>query len=274
MVVQSGLVKAALVFSTTLSLTLLTAALPAFAQVSSGEASVNEASTNETSAEALDAASTEMMIEADNDSFEEQIVSEEESEAAVLEIAEIIMLDAHEVGSAEVDATEVDALASLPETKAPEVVTLPGASALDGLTSASLDLSTLTVESVPALKTALDSDNDLTQLYAADALWTLTGDSELVLPTLMSAAASDNLSTRQLATAAIAHLGRRALPAIPLLDQLISNSDSRTRNIAQDALSIITSSNRPETTLGIIRREVRRSILIPAAVRAVNYLWR
>lgn len=268
MVVQSGLVKAAFVFSTALSLTLLTTALPAFAQVSSDEVSV----------EALDATGDETVPVAD-EIIEEQIVSAEESEAALLEIAEIITLDAHEAGvvevdATEVDATEVDAIASLSESKTPEAQAMPGASALGELTSASLDLSTLTAESVPALKTALDSDNDLTQLYAADALWTLTGDSELVLPTLISAAASENLSTRQLATAAIAHLGKQALPAIPILNQLIGNSDARTRNIAQDTLSIITSNNRPATTLGIIRREVRRSILIPAAVRAINYLWR
>jgi len=263
MVVQSGLVKATFVFSTALSLTLLTTALPTFAQVSS----------DEVSATALDTADDEAALVAD-EIVEEQIFSEEESEAAVLEIAEIIMLDAHEAGAAEVDTVEVDMIALLPESKASEAIVMPGASDLDGLTSASLDLSTLTTESIPALKTALDSDNDLTQLYAADALWTLTGDSELVLPTLISAAASENLSARQLATAAIAHLGKQALPALPVLNQLIGNSDARTRNIAQDTLSIITSNNRPATTLGIIRREVRRSIIMPAAVRAINYLWR
>ena len=243
MVVQSGLVKTAFVFSTVLSVSLLAVALPAFAQVSADEV-IPEVLPE--ALEVLNVAEDETVPAANSEAIEAQIISgdisEEDSEAAMLEIA--------------------------------DAIAMPGASALDGLTSASLDLSTLTAESVPALKTALNSDNDLTQLYAADALWTLTGDSELVLPTLISAAASNNLSTRQLATAAIAHLGQRALPAIPVLNQLIGSSDSRTRSLAQDTLSIITSNNRPTTTLGIIRREVRRSILVPAAIRAINYLWR
>ncbi len=252
MVVQSGFVKAAFVFSTALSMALLTSALPAFAQVSSSEETKNVSAVTE----------AEAVPVADGGVVEEQIVSDEESEAAILEIAEVIMLDTHETDLAEIN-----------EIEAEKPTPTPGASELEGLTSTSLDLSSLTAESVPALKTALNSDNDLTQLYAADALWTLTGDSELVLPTLISAASSNNLSTRQLATAAIAHLGQRALPAIPMLNQLVGNSDASTRSLAQNALEIITSRDRPATTLGIIRREVRRTIIVPAAVRAINRLW-
>ena len=149
-----------------------------------------------------------------------------------------------------------------------------GALTLGELASVGVDSFTVEADSVPALKAALNSANPLTQLYAADALWTLTSDSDLILPTLISAAASDDLQVRNLATSGLAYLGRRALPAVPVLNQLLGNNDSKTRSIAQATLDIIRSSNRPATTLGIIARESRRIRVVPTAIRAITRLWR
>ncbi|MGB3298891.1 MAG: hypothetical protein WBA76_11520, partial [Phormidesmis sp.] len=129
-------------------------------------------------------------------------------------------------------------------------------------------------DAVPALKAALNSNNELTQLYAADALWTLTGDRDLVLPTLISAAASDNFKVRDLATLGLTYLSRQALPAVPVLNRLLGDSDSTTRSVAQATVDIIKSNNRPATTLGILARESRRLRIVPAAIRAIGRLWR
>lgn len=133
-------------------------------------------------------------------------------------------------------------------------------------------------ESIPTLTAALTSDNALVRLYAADALWTLTEDRDLILPTLVSAATSSDFQTRELATLGIAYLGRQAVPAVPFLNQLLGDRDSRTRGIAQTALEIVSSNRQPASNLGIIGRQTRRLTRIPGAVpavvRAVNRLWR
>ena len=151
---------------------------------------------------------------------------------------------------------------------------LAGASTIGELASVGMDSFTVEADSVPALKAALNSDNALTQLYAADALWTLTGDRDLILPTLISAAASDDFRVRDLATVGLSYLGRQALPAVPVLNQLLGNNDSTTRSIAQTTLDIIRSSNRPAATLGILARESRRLRIVPGAIRAITRLWR
>lgn len=133
-------------------------------------------------------------------------------------------------------------------------------------------------ESIPTLTAALNSDNALVRLYAADALWTLTEDRNLILPTLISVAASSDFETRELATLGISYLGRQALPAVPLLNQLLGDRDSRTRNIAQTALEIVGRNSPPASTLGILGRQTRRLTrvpgAVPAAVRAISRLWR
>jgi HEAT repeat protein len=129
-------------------------------------------------------------------------------------------------------------------------------------------------QSVPALSEALRSDNTLTRLYAADALWTLTENRDLVLPTLVAAAASNDFQTRELATLGIAYLGRQALPAVPFLNRLLGNSDSRTRNIARTALEIVGNNNRPSSNLGILEDQPRGLNAVPAVVEAITRLWR
>ena len=131
---------------------------------------------------------------------------------------------------------------------------------------------TVDAASVPALQVALNSDQPLTQLYAADALWTLTGNSELVLPTLMQAAASKDADIQALAVAALGRMGDQASPAVPVLTELLTRN-SRTRTIAQNALTVIKSGNPSRTMLGIIARESQRRLL-PAAIRAISGLWR
>lgn len=127
---------------------------------------------------------------------------------------------------------------------------------------------------VPTLRAALGQDNSLTQLYAADALWTLTGNRDLVLPTLVTATASSDSKARDLATMGLAYLGRQVLPAVPLLNQVIGNRSGGSRSIAQTALGVVVNSS-PASALGIIARESPRLLRnVPAAVRAVSRLWR
>jgi len=128
-------------------------------------------------------------------------------------------------------------------------------------------------DALPALTTALKDENELVQLYAADALWSLTGDTGLVLPTLMAAAESDDIDTQELALEALAQLGEAALPAVPLLRDIVGERDSRTRQVAQDVLKIVQSENRPATVLGIIAREADRMGGFSALFRAIADLW-
>ncbi|MGB7486737.1 MAG: HEAT repeat domain-containing protein [Phormidesmis sp.] len=129
---------------------------------------------------------------------------------------------------------------------------------------------------IPALTSALNSDNMLTRLYAADALWNLTSNRELILPTLTAAAGSRDIHVRDLAVTALAQLGAQALPSVSVLHEAALNeraSNSRTRRIAQDTLAVVRGDRRPATVLGIIARESRR-MLIPPAIRALSGLWR
>ncbi|MEM9089470.1 MAG: hypothetical protein AAGC93_12080 [Cyanobacteria bacterium P01_F01_bin.53] len=208
-------------------------------------------------------------------------------EAALLELISVLSADA-QTGNTQTGNTQTNS--SQRKT--------PGAEALTGLTSASLEAELSTVlpmeagadltdiassfrvdpSSVPALKTALNSNNPLTQLYAADTLWTLTGDVDLILPTLMSVAASGETQPRELAMLALAQLGEEGAPAGPVLDEIINNSDaggdSRTLRIAQDTLELVNSENRPATVLGILAREAGRLGGLPTVLRAISGLWR
>ncbi len=169
-------------------------------------------------------------------------------------------------------------------------IQVPGAAAIGSLESvgladglaleaAELDLVAISeglgveADSVPALTAALDSDNVLTQLYAADALWTMTGDRDLVLPTLVQAATVEQDQVRVLAISALTQMGKQALPALPALNNLLTNPDARTRSLAQDAIAVIRSDNRSSTVRGIVFREARRRLL-PAAIRVITDLWR
>ena len=208
--------------------------------------------------------------------------NEEAAAAAMATVMEALNADGVEMETASLDADSE------------QMQPVPGATDLFGLESAGLEISnsapdvqlpfdsvalnlattsaafSVNSDSVPALRAALNSENPLTQLYAADALWMLTGDSDLVLPTLMEAAVSGEEEAQDLAIAAIAQMGKEALPAVPLLNDLAG--DTRTRRIAADAIAVINSEDRPSTLLGIIARESRR-ILIPRTFRAIGHLF-
>lgn len=212
------------------------------------------------------------------DATAERAVDAAESGAAMLTLTEALAADG---------VTDVFVSAEAEALKAP-AKKQPGAEALSGLESASIEsfavntagrdlvatgaAFTVDAASVPALQAALHSDRALTQLYAADALWTLTGDRNLVLPTLMEAANSDDPDIQELAVLALRQMGDEASPAVPVLIELL-DKDSKTRLIAQDALTVINSESRSEAVLGIIARESQRRLL-PAALRAITGLWR
>lgn len=299
---QNSFARTALVFSGTLAgtltLSLMVSAAPSFANdiKTPLAAPAIEDSVVETEAEPI------TVIESDEATEEQTATSAENSEAAMSEFvkalssdtagaqsvaaetsaetpAEVASLDAPQQGAEEVAAADAleEKLESIEEGGAGRVqeASQPAAaSTLGGLANVGVDSLTVEADSVPALKAALNNANPLTQLYAADALWTLTSDSDLILPTLISAAASDDLQVRNLATSGLAYLGRRALPAVPVLNRLLGNNDSKTRSIAQATLNIIRSNNRPATTLGIIARESRRIRVVPTAIRAITRLWR
>lgn len=282
MVSRSNFVKAAfsgVLFSSVLTVGMGAIAAPALAQVNALDLLLERAANSETT----DAIAPESaVVESKTDA---QAVAE--SEAALLELTEALNADDVEdiVLSASVsDRTSETAADNVSESP---VETVPGADALGGLEQARLaeltvatgrrDLTTASVAfavdpaAVPALQAALHSENALTQLYAADTLWALTGDRDLVLPTLMAAAVAGDARAQEMAIRAIAQMGEQALPAVPVLNRLAR--DSRTRQIARDALTVVRSGNPSSAALGILARESRRRLL-PAAVRAITGLWR
>lgn len=128
-------------------------------------------------------------------------------------------------------------------------------------------------EAVPILTTALTSGNPLTRLYAADALWTLTQDSSLILPTLVSLLSTGDVKTRELATLGLTYLGRQALPAVPALRQLAGANNQRLVSAAQLALLILNNNNAPAANLGFLLTNPQTPSSVPAVFEAVSRLW-
>ena len=128
-------------------------------------------------------------------------------------------------------------------------------------------------ESVPTLTTALTSGNALTRLYAADALWTLTQDSSLILPTLVALLSTGDVKTRELATLGLTYLGRQALPAIPALRQLAGGNNQQLVSAAQLALLILNNNNAPAANLGFLITNPQTPNSVPAVFEAVRRLW-
>ena len=236
-------------------------------------------------AQVFDAQQVLEMTEAYSSAQDESM--EDESEAAMLELAEALNADDVEEIVLPVETVAVDAgiesvvIAPIEEVKVPSAETLGtfesiGSSEIS-IETKQRDLSTanarfaLAAEDMPALQAALQSNNPLTQLYAADTLWTLTGDRDLVLPTLIEAAVAGDEQAQAMAIGAIAQMGEDALPAVPVLNQLVK--DARTRSIARDALTVVRSGNPSSAALGIVAREAQRRLL-PAALRAITGLWR
>ncbi len=134
-------------------------------------------------------------------------------------------------------------------------------------------LSKIGRQSVPGLTEALNSDDALTRLYAADALWTLTQDSSLVLPTLVSSLSDGSVETRELAALGLTYLGRQAAPAIPDLRGLLGEDNDRLVDIANLTLLILGNRNAPQPNLGFLRTDAEKADSLPAIVEVVSQLW-
>ncbi|MEL6469406.1 MAG: HEAT repeat domain-containing protein [Cyanobacteria bacterium J06623_4] len=128
-------------------------------------------------------------------------------------------------------------------------------------------------QSVPGLTEALNSEDALTRLYAADAIWTLTEDSSLILPTLISSLSDGTVESRELAALGLTYLGRQAVPAIPDLRGLLGEDNDRLVDIAQLALLILNNRNEPQPDLGFLRTDAEKAESIPALVEVVSQLW-
>ena len=128
-------------------------------------------------------------------------------------------------------------------------------------------------QSVPGLTAALNSDDPLTRLYAADAIWTLTKDSSLILPTLVSVLSEGDVETRELAALGLTYLGRQALPALPAVRNLLGAQNSRTLNVTRLALMILNNKNEPAGSLGLLSAEPQTLNSLPAVVEVVSKLW-
>ena len=129
-------------------------------------------------------------------------------------------------------------------------------------------------QSVPGLTEALNSEDTLTRLYAADALWSLTEDSSLILPTLVSTLSDGTVETRELAALGLTYLGRQASPALPDLRGMLGDDNDRIVDIAQLALLILGNRNEPAPDLGFLRSDAQKVDSVPAIARVVSRLWR
>ncbi len=129
-------------------------------------------------------------------------------------------------------------------------------------------------QSVPGLASALNSDDPLTRLYAADAIWVLTQDSSLILPTLVSSLSDGDVETRELAALGLTYLGRQALPAVPAVRNLLNGDNDRVLTMARLALLILNNRNDPAATLGLLEPPEPREVnSVPVLVEVVSQLW-
>lgn len=128
-------------------------------------------------------------------------------------------------------------------------------------------------QSVPGLTEALNSEDTVTRLYAADALWTLTEDSSLILPTIVSVLTDGNVENRELAALALTYLGRQAAPALPELRGLLGEDNDRLVDIANLTLLILSNRNEPAPDLGFLRTDADKADSLPAIVEVVSQLW-
>jgi len=131
-------------------------------------------------------------------------------------------------------------------------------------------------QATPTLKEQLNSDNTLTRLYAADAVWRITEDSSEILPTLVAVLSDGDVKNRELAALGLTYLGRQALPAVPAVQSLVNNRDSqRYLTMARLALLILGNRNDAADTLGLLTepKQVEENS-VPAIYEAVSRVWR
>ena len=131
-------------------------------------------------------------------------------------------------------------------------------------------------QATPTLKEQLNSDNTLTRLYAADAVWRITEDSSEILPTLVAVLSDGDVKNRELAALGLTYLGRQALPAVPAVQSLVNNRDNqRYLTMARLALLILGNRNDAADTLGLLTepKQVEENS-VPAIYEAVSRVWR
>ena len=130
-------------------------------------------------------------------------------------------------------------------------------------------------QATPTLKEQLNSENTLTRLYAADAVWRITEDSKEILPTLVAVLSDGDVKNRELAALALTYLGRQALPAVPEVRRIVNNGDNqRYFAMARLALLILNNRNAPADTLGLLvePKEIDGNS-VPAIYEAVSRVW-
>ena len=131
-------------------------------------------------------------------------------------------------------------------------------------------------QATPTLKEQLNSDDTITRLYAADAVWRITEDSSEILPTLIAVLSDGDVEDRELAALGLTYLGRQALPAVPAIQELVNNKDNqRYLTMARLALLLLGNRNDAADTLGLLTEpEVVEENSVPAIYEAVSRIWR
>ena len=130
-------------------------------------------------------------------------------------------------------------------------------------------------QATPTLKEQLNSDDTITRLYAADAVWRITEDSSEILPTLIAVLSDGDVKDRELAALGLTYLGRQALPAVPAIQELVNNRDNqRYLTMARLALLILGNRNDASDTLGLLTEpQIAEENSIPAIYEAVSRVW-
>ncbi|MFD8231441.1 HEAT repeat domain-containing protein [Streptomyces sp. NPDC059696] len=103
-------------------------------------------------------------------------------------------------------------------------------------------------EAVPDLRALLETD---CAVAAADALWSVTGDADAVLPVLTGELTDSGNGRSHRAAAALGRLGPAARPALPGLRALADRGDARERTTAACAVWQVTGD--PERFLPLLR---------------------
>ncbi|MEG8274826.1 HEAT repeat domain-containing protein [Streptomyces sp. AHA2] len=103
-------------------------------------------------------------------------------------------------------------------------------------------------EAAPDLRTLLGTSS---AVAAAEALWSVTGDADAVVPTLMREVAGPGRDRRRRAAAVLARLGPAARPALPVLRRMAGSGDPSDRAAA--ACALWRSTGEPDPVLPVLR---------------------
>ncbi|MFJ8050560.1 HEAT repeat domain-containing protein [Streptomyces luteogriseus] len=103
-------------------------------------------------------------------------------------------------------------------------------------------------EAIPDLRGLLRTDS---AVAAADALWSVTGDADAVLPVLLRELSITGSGHRRHAAAVLGRLGPAARPALPGLREMAATGDAWTRTAA--ACAVWRTAGEPEQCLPVLR---------------------